>query len=140
MRTNNRSGGQAKEQKASVPVWVNGLRYDIDTAAERLSLLFGYKVAKWQVYALVKDEESITVNGVRISGSPLAAEKAAPTKRRNRPAEAAKTAPKAKRAVSTTKRAAPAAARERPVAPRPQLLRYPKGEAPVDRGAPHAGS
>ena len=99
-----------QEAKANAPVWINGERLDgVAAAAARISLLLGWKVAEQWVSALVEAGTNATINGVSVSAAPPEAKPATPV------------------------------AGELPAIPRQPLLRYPAGEAPIDRGAPHAG-
>jgi hypothetical protein len=99
------------------PVWINGVRYDsAGSAAARLSFLLGWKVDSRWADALVKAGISMTVNGVRIGAVP-------PENRQ---------APRLERPPAERSEAAG------PAVSRPPLLRYPRGTAPIDRGAPHA--
>jgi hypothetical protein len=127
-------------------VWVNGIRYNgAKEAAERMSLLLGFEIKTSWVYRVIRDKASKSVNGVTISPTPPDSGSAAPVE----PVKQKK----AKQGV--LKRLDPGpepeSLNEKPAAPpEPEgppdeyeyrksfqlpLLRYPKGESPLDRGS-----
>jgi hypothetical protein len=94
------------------PVWVNGVRHDgAKAAAERVSLLFGWKVRAAWIEGVIRTLGNIETCGVTISGDPPegALQEGEPV---------------------------PARAVRKPS--RQPLLRYPKGAAPPCRGPGHA--
>jgi hypothetical protein len=127
------------------PIWVNGIRYNgAKEAAERMSLLLGYEIDTRWVSHIIRDKISTSVNGVAISPTPPDSDPAAPVE----PVKQKK----AKRGIpkQPEQEPEPAALNEKPAdPPEPEdspdeyeyrksfqlpLIRYPKGETPLDRG------
>jgi hypothetical protein len=132
-------------------VWINGIRFNgFKAAAKQMSLLLGWDVSFRWVSSVVKNGLTKTVDDVTISATPPKSDAESPVKaaevKRNRP-ERKKSEPAPQNTEDTafhdTAPEQPGDMVEQDVrgerlSGRFPILRYPRGEAPVDRGVNHS--